>query len=167
MENIQIVFASHESVDLGRLLSWLEREFTKLDWTFPEDPVELGIFPRSQTDGERVSIPFALVAFLNSEYVGFCTVDFSIQPMCYELGNYWLCNLVVGEKYRRRGIGSQLVQASVERAKGIITHSELTTIPRILLETPDRKHWYEQLGWKEIGFVRRGTNDFPLMVKYL
>ncbi len=53
----------------------------------------------------------------------------------------WLASVYIVSGQRGKGIGSLLVRGMMEEAKKL-------GIRRLYLFTPDRKHFYERLGWK-------------------
>ena len=55
----------------------------------------------------------------------------------------WLASVYVAAQHRNNGIGSKLVNHVVEQAK-------LNDINKLYLMTPDKKYFYQALGWKHI-----------------
>jgi len=86
---------------------------------------------------------FVLVAFdENNEVVGTDGV------MRYELDDvaerkYWLGEVFTRHHLRGRGIGSALINASIERARA-------AGVDTLWLYTPDQKGLYSRLGWQEV-----------------
>ena len=64
----------------------------------------------------------------------------------------WLASVYVAAQHRNNGVGSKLVNHVVEQAK-------LNDINKLYLMTPDKKDFYQALGWKQIDEERyRGFN---------
>ena len=55
----------------------------------------------------------------------------------------WLASVYVAAQHRNNGVGSKLVNHIVEQAK-------LNDINKLYLMTPDKKDFYQALGWKQI-----------------
>jgi GNAT superfamily N-acetyltransferase len=90
----------------------------------------------------RSSIPLTLLALWDGVPAGTASIymqDMDIHP---EL-TPWLAAVYVSADYRNKGIGGKLVGAIEE----VASHLRIATL---YLWTPDKEHFYSQLGWSVI-----------------
>lgn len=65
----------------------------------------------------------------------------------------WLASVYVAPPHRQQGIGSALVQRTVEEAKEL-------KVETLYLFTPDRERFYRRLGWSVLELTKyRGGNN--------
>jgi N-acetylglutamate synthase-like GNAT family acetyltransferase len=65
----------------------------------------------------------------------------------------WLCDVIVHEDYRGRGVGKHLMEA-------ILAHPDLQTMRRFMLATRDAQGLYAQYGFKLIEHPERWMERF-------
>jgi GNAT superfamily N-acetyltransferase len=93
---------------------------------------------RTNTD----CLPLALVALHGDQLVGTVSLkvhDLDIRPDL----NPWLGAVLVLPNWRRRGVGSILVQRAVEEARRL-------NLPRLFLWTASAEELYLKLGWEVV-----------------
>jgi len=90
----------------------------------------------------RDAIPLTVIALWDELPAGTASIfvqDMSIHP---ELSP-WLAAVYVPVDHREKGIGSKLVAAIEDIARSL-------RLGRLYLWTPDKEHFYSQLGWSVI-----------------
>jgi len=107
----------------------------------------------------RDKLPIAWVAHNNGEVLG--TAALREQELEDRKDQSpWLGGLIVGDQYRRQGIGARLITVVENGARSLGNRT-------IYLFTIDRHEWYTRLGWHIlepcIWFSRPGN----IMIKYL
>jgi N-acetylglutamate synthase-like GNAT family acetyltransferase len=87
----------------------------------------------------KAQVPTTVIALSGSRLLGSASLiahDMDTHP---ELSP-WLASVYVAPEYRRRGIGSALVQRIVAEAASL-------ELDRLYLFTPDKERFYARLGW--------------------
>ena len=87
----------------------------------------------------RDRIPLTVVAHEGSEVLGSASLVLHDMETRMEL-TPWLAGVFVGEQYRRRGIGAQLVRRIMEAAGKL-------DVPLLYLYTVHNEKFYAALGW--------------------
>jgi N-acetylglutamate synthase-like GNAT family acetyltransferase len=128
-----------EHPELVHLLStWFQDEWGKNNPALTLESIERRVRQRLHKD----KIPLCLVAFADSKPIA--TTTLKIREMdIYPQFEYWLGNVYVVPEYRNQGVGSQIVESTVERAK-------LLGVKNLYLYTQDREHFYQRLFWTAI-----------------
>ena len=108
---------------------------------------------------QRNAIPTTFVAWHQGQPIGSASLianDMAVLPQWIP----WLANVFVQSEYRKRGIGSMLVER-------VAAESLSLGYPRLYLYTPDQMHLYSTLGW-QISHQRhyRGT-EMTVMIRDL
>jgi GNAT superfamily N-acetyltransferase len=111
-------------IDLDRVHSWLSNSY----WAQGR-PIE--------TVRRSIENSLCFAAFEDGKFVGFARVVTDHATFA------WLCDVVVDEAARGKGVGKALVQAVVE-------HHDLEDIKRIILATRDAHGLYEQFGFETL-----------------
>lgn len=88
---------------------------------------------------ERDCIPLTVVAFDNDEVFGSASLVAHDMETRMEL-TPWLAGVFVGEQFRRRGIGAQLVRRIMREAGRL-------KVPLLYLYTVHSENFYAALGW--------------------
>ena len=88
----------------------------------------------------RDRIPLTVVAFENNNVLGSASLIEHDMETRMEL-TPWLAGVFVGESYRRRGIGAELVRRIMEEARKL-------KVPLLYLYTVHSEKFYAALGWK-------------------
>ncbi len=103
---------------------------------------------RSEEDAER-SLRNSLVfgAYDEGEMVGLTRVVTDYATFA------WLCDVIVDERYRGRGIGKALVAAAME-------HPDLTGMRRWILATRDAHGLYHRFGFTELAGPERWLEKY-------
>ena len=126
--------------DLVPLLAlWQHREWACLH---PGETLQIRISQLESQLGYR-QIPTTLVAIENGEALGSASLvesDLEARPDL----SPWLAGVFVGEQYRRRGIGTDLVKRIMLEAEALGTRT-------LYLFTTDQEQLYARLGWKTFG----------------
>lgn len=78
----------------------------------------------------------------------------------YPQFGYWLGNVYVKPECRNQGVGSQIVEATVDKAK-------LLEVKNLYLYTEDREHFYQRLGWITLERVEYHTHMVHVMRRTL
>jgi len=87
----------------------------------------------------KAQVPTTVIALSGSRLLG------SASLIAHDMDTYpelspWLASVYVAPEYRRRGIGSALVQRIVAQARAL-------GFEHLYLFTPDKEHFYARLGW--------------------
>jgi len=93
---------------------------------------------RGFSNGEQ--IPLTVVAFDGSDVLGSASLIAHDMETRMEL-TPWLAGVYVGEQYRRRGIGAELVRR-------IMAEAARLKVPLLYLYTVHSEKFYGALGWK-------------------
>ena len=92
---------------------------------------------KSSANGNR--IPLTVVALEGNEVLGSASLIDHDMETRMEL-TPWLAGVYVGEAYRRRGIGGELVRR-------IVTEARRLEVPLLYLYTVHSERFYAALGW--------------------
>jgi N-acetylglutamate synthase-like GNAT family acetyltransferase len=88
---------------------------------------------------QKDAIPTTLIVFSGDVLVGSASiVKYDLQDKMTLTP--WLAAVYIAPAYRERGVGAALVQRMVDEANALGYH-------RLHLFTPDKEHFYTQLGW--------------------
>ena len=104
-------------------------------------------------------IPLTMVAVENESVVGTASLkefDMDIR-MQY---SPWLASVYVREDCRRKGVGTILVEAIVDKAK-------MLGVEILYLYTPDAQDFYTRLDWRVLEEKKYHRKDVTIMVKKL
>jgi N-acetylglutamate synthase-like GNAT family acetyltransferase len=120
---------------LPQIATWIFDEWGHLTQGLTLDKVETHL----QNHLNRDAIPLTLVAIKDHIPVGTASLmlnDLSSRPDL----SPWLASVYVQAKYRKQGIGSQLVSAAEETGQRL-------GVQKLYLFTPDQERFYARLGW--------------------
>ena len=95
---------------------------------------------RLQGWSNRDCIPLTVVALEGNDVLGSASLIEHDMETRMEL-TPWLAGVFVGEPYRRRGIGAQLVRRIMEETRKL-------KVPLLYLYTVHSERFYAALGWK-------------------
>ena len=126
--------ADHPEV-VATLAQWQHAEWGHIR---PGDTAEKRA-ARLRTWVNRDCIPLTVVALEASELLGSASLIAHDMETRMEL-TPWLAGVFVGEQYRRRGVGAQLVRR-------IMAEAGQLKIPLLYLYTVHSEHFYAALGW--------------------
>ena len=126
--------ADHPDV-LPILAQWQHAEWGH---TRPGDTAEKRA-ARMRAWSNRDRLPLTVVAMEGGEVLGSASLIAHDMETRMEL-TPWLAGVYVGEQYRRRGIGAQLVRRIMAEARQL-------KIPLLYLYTVHSEHFYAALGW--------------------
>ncbi|MBU1240999.1 GNAT family N-acetyltransferase [Myxococcota bacterium] len=121
---------------LPTLASWHHSMWSYL---YPGDTLALRT-ERMQSYLAEDFLPSTFVALWGDEPVGSAAI-ISCDMETHTHLTPWMASLYVSEQWRQKGIGGTLV-------KHITAACEARGIPRIYLFTPDKRTFYERLGWE-------------------
>lgn len=141
--------ADHQDV-IPILSKWFYREWSYLHPERTEDDFCRLISERINKD----KIPMALVAFDQDDLLGTVCLKVNDMDTKPEL-TPWLAGLYVKESWRRKGVGSTLVDAIERKAFDI-------GVNHLFLYTPESEHFYSQLGW--VVTEREDYHNVPVTV---
>lgn len=129
---------------IGQVAELLNREWGHLPpWSDRAALVE-GLQQRLQT-GQG---PFALVAQLDRELVGSGSIKINeLADMSDK--EFWIGDVIVGPKYRGRGVGAAIM-------RGLIEYAKFLGLSQVHLYTPDQQDFYRRRGWHDVG--QHGAN---------
>jgi N-acetylglutamate synthase-like GNAT family acetyltransferase len=127
-------FADHPEA-LPTLAEWLQAEWGH---TRPGSTEEQRL-ARLQSWSNRDRIPLGVVALEHGEVLGSAGLIAHDMETRMDLSP-WLAAVFVGEQYRRRGIGAQLVRR-------IMAEAAKLKIPLLYLYTVHSEKFYAALGW--------------------
>ena len=122
--------------ELVHLLStWFHDEWGRNNPSRTLESIERHVRERLNRD----KIPLCMVAFTESKPIA--TATLKIREMeIYPHFEHWLGNVYVVTEFRSQGVGSQIVESTVERAN-------LLGVKNLYLYTQDREHFYQRLRW--------------------
>jgi GNAT superfamily N-acetyltransferase len=125
---------------VATLAAWHHAQWGHLysHWTYEVCLAELDEHA-SRSNG----LPTTLLALGGDELLGSVSLVFEDAPELQEHGSPWLASLYVKPQARGRGIGAQLANAAVARAR-------LEGVDELFLFTPEHRDFYARLGWREI-----------------
>lgn len=118
------------------LATWFHDEWGKSNSSLTVEIIERRVRERLNRD----KIPLCLIAMIESKPIATATIkirEMDIYPQ-YE---HWLGSVYVVPEYRNQGVGSQIVEATVGKAR-------LLGVKDLYLYTPDRAHFYQRMGWE-------------------
>jgi len=116
-------------------------EWQHAEWGYvrPGDTAEKRAV-RLQGWSNRDRIPLTVVALEGNEVLGSASLIEHDMETRMEL-TPWLAGVFVGEPYRRRGIGAQLVRRIMDETRKL-------KVPLLYLYTVHSERFYAALGWK-------------------
>jgi len=120
---------------LSTLAQWQHSEWGHIR---PGDTVEARR-ARLQSYSNRDRIPLTVVALEDGEVLGSASLIAHDMETRMEL-TPWLASVFVGESYRRKGIGAELVRR-------IMTEAANLEVPLLYLYTVHSEKFYAALGW--------------------
>lgn len=135
---MQIDFLADHPEFISPLAQWHHEEW---GYIRPGDTIEARTV-RLKAECGRGEIPTTFVAFSGSTVIGSATI------LAHDMDTHmdwtpWLGGVYVASDYRRRGIGSALVERVVECAARL-------GVRRLYLYTPSAEQMYSRLGWLAI-----------------
>jgi GNAT superfamily N-acetyltransferase len=147
--DLRIEYLAQHPTVMPIVADWLFRQWPHFNPGATYDDVLNRI---QEKQPEDQILPVRLVAFLGSQPIGTASLvsDDMATPEDY---SPWLASVYVVPEERKRGIGSALVRAAIQKigALGVKT---------LYLYTPDKVTFYEHLGWSKI----RETEHFGIDV---
>jgi GNAT superfamily N-acetyltransferase len=142
--------------ELASLLSgWFFGEWGEENPALTLESIEKAVRQRMSRD----RTPLCLVAILDNQPIASATLKFR-EVESHPQYKHWLGNVYVLPEYRRRGIGSLVIQKAIDEAKRI-------GIRNLYLYTRDQENLYERLGWKIIEQVEHHGRTASIMRKEL
>ena len=132
---MRIEFLSDHPEALAKLAEWQHAEWGNLR---PGDTLEKRMV-RLAGMAERDRIPLTVVALEGDEVLGSASLIQHDMETRMEL-TPWLAGVFVGEAYRRRGIGAELVRRIMAEARRL-------KVPLLYLYTVHSEKFYAALGW--------------------
>lgn len=148
------LLADHREA-IPQLAQWFYAEWSYLHPQHSIADVENALRERGNTD----KIPLALVAFDGDVLLGAVSLKTHDMDVRTDLSP-WLASLYVNALMRGQGIGTQLVGALEETARGL-------GIPRIFLFTPTAEGFYAKLGWEMLECIEYHGRQVSIMKKDL
>src|SRR3954469_17841546 len=133
---MRIEYLSDHPEALPKLAEWQHAEWGNLR---PGDTLEKRMV-RLGGMSKRDAIPLTVVALEENEVLGSASLIEHDMQTRMEL-TPWLAGVFVGEEYRRRGIGAELVRR-------IMTEARRLKVPLLYLYTVHSEKFYGALGWK-------------------
>ncbi|MFZ1221195.1 MAG: GNAT family N-acetyltransferase [Chthoniobacterales bacterium] len=134
------------------LAEWLHREWGHLR---AGDSLEKR---KARLEGycNRDRIPLTVVALDGPEVLGSASLVLHDMETRMEL-TPWLAGVFVGEQYRRRGIGAELVRR-------IMVEAGRLKVPLLYLYTVQSENFYAALGWKLMERTSYRDQDVVIMI---
>ena len=148
---MRIDYLSDHPEALPTLAQWQHAEWGNLR---PGDTLEKRT-ARLWGYSNRDWIPLTVVALDGTDVLGSASLIEHDMETRMEL-TPWLAGVFVGEQYRRRGIGAQLVRR-------IMTEAERLKEPLLYLYTVHSENFYAALGWKLMERTSYRENDIVIM----
>ncbi len=134
---IEINYLENHMAFVPTLAHWFHEQWGHLQ---PETTLAQRINRLNERCAKTSAIPITLVAMLDDHVIGTASLVKHDMNVHLEL-TPWLSSVYVAQKYRRQGIGSQLVNRIVQEA-------EFMDAKMLYLFTPDRERFYTRLGWR-------------------
>ena len=132
---IEIKYLADHPGHTHLLAKWFHDEWGKNNPSLTMEIIERRMRERLNRD----KIPLCMVALTKSKPIA--TATLKIREMeIYSQFEHWLGNVYVLPEYRNQGVGSQIVEATADKAKSL-------GVKDLYLYTGDRKHFYHRLGW--------------------
>ena len=110
---------------------------------------------RLQSYSNRDRIPLTVVALENGEVLGSASLIAHDMETRMELSP-WLASVFVGEPYRRKGIGAELVRRIMAEAGNI-------EVPLLYLYTVHSEKFYAALGWTLLEHTSYREQEIAIM----
>ena len=133
---MRIEYLADRPEALPILAQWQHQEW---GWLRPGDTLEKRM-ARLEGMAKRDRIPVTVVAMEGNEVLGSASLIEHDMETRMEL-TPWLAGVFVGEPYRRRGIGAELVRRIMNEAKKF-------NVSLLYLYTVQSENFYAALGWK-------------------
>jgi len=136
VEELTIEHLAENHDAIPEIISWLLAEWGHLTPGITPEKLE-SIF------GERLvhrQIPETFVALIDGQVAGTASLISHDMTTRMELSP-WLAAVYIKSEFRRKGIGSKLVQAVIDEAT-------LLGLDRFYLFTPNQASFYARLGWQ-------------------
>lgn len=148
---MRIEYLSDHPEALPILAKWQHAEWGHLR---PGDTLEKRtVRLRGFSNGKQ--IPMTVVALDENEVLGSASLIEHDMETRMEL-TPWLAGVFVGEQYRRRGIGAELVRRIMAEAKRL-------KVPLLYLYTVHSEKFYAALGWKLMERTSYRHQDIVIM----
>ena len=148
---MRIEYLADRPEALRRLAQWKHEEWGHLR---PGDTVEKRE-ARIAATSNRDGIPLTVVALEGDEVLGCASLIAHDMETRMEL-TPWLAGVYVGEEFRRRGIGAELVQRIMREAGRL-------KVPLLYLYTVHSERFYTGLGWTLLERTFYLGNDVVIM----
>ena len=137
-EIVSIAYLADYPQYLSSVASWVYTE-----WGHHNPLLTLQDFEATfRTHLVKEAIPLTVIALWNDLPAGTASLYVQDMSIHHELSP-WLAAVYVPTDHRNKGIGSKLVGAVENIARSLC-------IGRLYLWTPDKEHFYSQLGWSVI-----------------
>jgi predicted N-acetyltransferase YhbS len=149
---MRIEYLADHPEALPQLAQWQHREWGNLR---PGDTLEKRT-ERLWGMAKRDRIPLTVVAFEGNEVLGSASLIEHDMETRMEL-TPWLAGVYVGEAYRRRGIGAELVRR-------IMSEAAKSKVPLLYLYTVHSEKFYAALGWKLLERTSYREQDVVIMI---
>ena len=101
-------------------------------------------------------IPFALVVIDGGKAIAMASLDLQDMDVYPDL-TPWLASVYVVPAHRKKGIGSKIVKAVLEKAK---QHH----VKKVYFFTMDQEHWYAKMGFQVLQKTNYHNEDVTVMV---
>lgn len=132
---MQIEYLADHPEALPLLAEWQHQEW---GYIRPGDTIEKRR-ARLERFSQRDRIPLTVIALEDGEVLGSASLIEHDMETRMEL-TPWMAGVFVGEKYRRRGTGAELVRR-------IMVEAGRFRVPLLYLYTVHSEKWYASLGW--------------------
>ncbi|MGD9364969.1 MAG: GNAT family N-acetyltransferase [Desulfobacteraceae bacterium] len=154
-ETIEIRYLADCPEVIPALASWTFEQWGQ-QYKMESIRVQLELFANRVN---RDKIPLSLVAFLDTQPVG--TASLKVREMTTHTHlPYWLGAVFVVEKFRNRGIGTELISRATDKARHL-------GVETLYLHTPDKAGLYLRLGWEKIERTVYYDHEVVIMKKEL
>lgn len=149
--DVEIEYLADRIDVLPTLAAWHHEQWGYLN---PQNTIS-GRAKKLRRRSQKGKIPTTFVGFVRGQPIGSASLvenDLPTRPDLYP----WLASVYVAPKWRRRGLGTQLVQ------RVILETGELG-FGRLYLITPNQVAWYRSLGWSMIARFPHRNEQVALM----
>jgi len=152
---VEVKYLADQPELVALLSKWFHDEWGSSNPSLTLESIERQVKERLNRD----KFPLCLVAFAKSKPIATATLKIR-EVDIYPQFEHWLGNVYVLPEYRNQGVGSQVVEFTVDRAK-------LLRVKNLYLYTQDREHFYQRLGWITLEQVEYHAHRVVVMRRIL
>ncbi len=155
IESMQIKYLKDYKEWIPKIAEWFYHEWGNMHPDLDVDKIIARLHKRTNVD----TLPLTMVAVENEMVVGTASLKESDMDIRMQYSP-WLASVYVCEDWRKKGVGTRLVETMVNKAKMI-------GVDILYLYTPDAEGFYAKLGWHVLENTAYHGKNVTIMVKNL